>query len=64
MYKLYYQVHKNMPKIFRVTVGTQVMQELAESIKLVVIANFGKKYAQQEKIVHNITCLRGKIELS
>lgn len=63
VYKQYYFVHKNLPKIFRVTVGEYIMSELAEGMKTVVMANIKKNqddYVQGYSLLKN---LRARIEI-
>ncbi len=64
LFKLYYLKHKHLPKMFRVTIGDDIMKEVSACIKLVVFANFKKDYSEDFKlaIVH-IRDLRGRIEL-
>jgi len=64
LFKQYIAVHKNLPKLFRVTVGTQIMREITESMKIIVLANLNKSSAEDfrdgEKLLKT---LRGKIEI-
>ena len=63
VYKQYYSVHKNLPKIFRVTVGEYIMAELTEGMKIVIMANIKKNredYAQGYTMLKN---LRARIEI-
>lgn len=64
LYKEYYRVYPNQPKLFRVSIGERIMEELAEALKLVVMANFNKKnesiWQESEKY---LLILRGKNEL-
>ena len=43
LYKKYYSSHKNLPKIFRVTIGAEIMREMSESMKLITLANLKKE---------------------
>ncbi|OGW68804.1 MAG: hypothetical protein A3J72_08815 [Nitrospirae bacterium RIFCSPHIGHO2_02_FULL_40_19] len=64
LYKKYYNAHKNLPKIFRVTIGTEIMREMSDSMKLITLANFKKKTKEDyEEGLRNIKNLRGKIEI-
>lgn len=64
LYKKYYGVHKNLPKIFRVTMGTEIMREMSESMKLITLANFRKNNKEDygEALVY-IKNMRGRIEI-
>lgn len=64
LYKQYYGLHQNLPKLFRVTIGERIMQELSEAMKLVVMANFHKKNeVNKSEIMNWLLELRGKVEL-
>ncbi len=64
LYKKYYNSHKNLPKIFRVTIGTEIMREISESMKLITLANLKKNNVEdyKEGLCH-IKNMRGKIEI-
>lgn len=36
---MYYPMHQNLPKPFRLTVGEQILRELGECLRYVVLAN-------------------------
>jgi len=64
MYKQYYNMHQNLPKLFRVSIGEHILLEMAEAMKLIVMANFNKKNQERaEETAHFILTLRGKIEV-
>ena len=64
LYKKYYSAHRNLPKIFRVTVGTEIMREMSDSMKLITLANFRKNSREDyEEGLHHIKNLRGKVEI-
>ena len=64
LYKKYYGIHKNLPKIFRVTIGAEIMREMSDSMKLITLANFKKNNAEDYKDgLYHIKNLRGKIEI-
>ena len=64
LYKQYYKAHQNLPKLFRVTIGERIMEELSEAMKLIVMANFNKKNKiQMEESQKFVLSLRGKTEL-
>jgi len=57
IYKKYYSIHKNLPKIFRVTMGEYIMEELSKCMKIVVMANFKKSkedYKKSAKLLKNL----------
>lgn len=37
--QLYYPMHNNLPKPFRFSVGDRILQEMAECLRLIVLAN-------------------------
>jgi len=64
LYKEYYAAHKNLPKIFRVTIGTEIMREMTESLKLVTLINFKKNSAEDfRESIKLIKNLRAIIEI-
>lgn len=64
LYKKYYKIHQNLPKLFRVTIGEHIMEELSDGMKLIVMANFNRKNAVQiDESKKFLLSLRGKIEL-
>lgn len=64
LFKKYYSAHKNLPKIFRVTIGTEIMREMSESMKLITLANLKKRNNEDYKEgSHYIKNLRGRIEI-
>lgn len=64
LYKQYYKVHQNLPKLFRVTIGERIMNECSEAMKLIVMANFNRKNKVQiEDSQKFLLELRGKVEL-
>lgn len=44
--QLYYPMHNNFPKPFRYAVGERILSELAECLRLVVLANAVDKQSQ------------------
>ncbi|MDT7524392.1 four helix bundle protein [Rhodoferax sp. TBRC 17198] len=44
--QLYYPMHNNLPKPFRYAVGDRILSELAECLRLVVLANAVDKQSQ------------------
>ena len=63
IYKKYYSIHKNLPKIFRVTMGEYIMEELSKCMKIIVKANLKKSkedYIKSTKLLKN---LRVRIEI-
>jgi len=64
LYKQYFKAHGNHPKIFRVTVGSDILKEISESMKLVTMINFFKQNRQsKQNTAKYIVALRGKIEI-
>lgn len=64
LYKKYYSSHKNLPKIFRVTIGTEIMREMSESMKLITLANLKKNSEEDYKEgLCYVKNMRGKIEI-
>lgn len=64
VYKIYYRKHEALPKIFRVTVGTEIMKEISSCLRLIVLANF--KRVTKEDFAESLQAvkeLRGSIEL-
>ena len=47
--QMYYPMHHNLPKPFRYAVGERILAELAECMRLVVLANSGDKGCSQER---------------
>lgn len=63
-YKQWYGIHQHMPKLFRITISTQLMEALSECISLCVEINFAKKNNKEKEIGREkLIELRGKIEL-
>lgn len=63
VYKKYYAQHKHLPKIFRVTVWEYIMAELAESMRLVIIANIKKTWEDYTDSYLLLKDLRARIEV-
>lgn len=42
--QLYYPLHNNLPKPFRFAVGERILAELAECLRLIVLANAADKH--------------------
>jgi len=63
IYKKYYSIHKNLPKIFRVTMGEYIMAELSSCMKMVVSANFKKSKDDYKKSCRLLKRLRVRIEI-
>ncbi|MFA5433890.1 MAG: four helix bundle protein [Candidatus Paceibacterota bacterium] len=63
IYKKYYSIHKNLPKIFRVTMGEYIMEELSKCMKIVVMANFKKSKEDYKKSAKLLKNLRVRIEI-
>ena len=47
--QMYYPMHHNLPKPFRYAVGARILAELAECMRLVVLANSVDKGCSQER---------------
>jgi len=63
IYKKYYLAHKNMPKIFRVTIGKYIMEDLALCMRIVVLANLKKNKEDYKKSCKLLKNLRARIEI-
>ena len=63
IYKKYYSVHKNLPKIFRVTLGEYIMGELAQCMKTVVMANLKRGQDDYKESCNLLKDLRVRIEI-
>jgi hypothetical protein len=63
IYKKYYSVHKNLPKIFRVTLGEYIMGELAQCMKTVVMANLKRGSEDYKESRNLLKDLRARIEI-
>jgi len=63
IYKKYYSVHKNLPKIFRVTMGEYVMAEISQCMKLVILANLKKSQEDYQQSIVLLKDLRSRIEI-
>lgn len=64
LFKKYYSTHSNLPKIFRITIGTEIMREMSESMKLITLANLKKNNKEDYKeALGYIKNMRGKIEI-
>ncbi|MFA5086392.1 MAG: four helix bundle protein [Candidatus Paceibacterota bacterium] len=63
IYKKYYSAHKNLPKIFRVTIGEYIMSELALCMKTVVMANLKRSKDDYKKSCKLLKGLRARIEI-
>lgn len=63
IYKKYYSIHKNLPKIFRVTIGEYIMEELSKCMKIIVMANFKKNKEDYKKSAKLLKNLRVRIEI-
>lgn len=42
--QIYYPMHNNLPKPFRFAVGERILSEMAESLRLIVLANAVEKH--------------------
>lgn len=70
-FKQWYGMHQHLPKLFRITISTKMMEALSECIELAVMVNFGKpKLRSETREVRELEMsneklleLRGKIEL-
>jgi len=63
-YKQWYGMHEHLPKLFRITISTKMLEALSECIELCVIINFGKRAGKElETSREKLLELRGKIEL-
>ena len=63
-YKQWYGMHEHLPKLFRITISTKMLEALSECIELCVIINFGKRAGKElETSREKFLELRGKIEL-
>lgn len=64
LYKQYYQKHQHLPKLFRISTGERILEEITDSMKIVVISNFYKKERDKRGYIQTLLMeLRGKIEL-
>ena len=63
IYKKYYSVHKNLPKIFRVTIGEYIMAETAQCMKTIVMANLKRSQEDYKKSCSLLKDLRVRIEI-
>ncbi|MDM8548389.1 four helix bundle protein [Candidatus Venteria ishoeyi] len=64
LYKQYFQAHSNLPKLFRVTIGSEILSELSSLMRLITLANFKKENSEDWK--EAISCLkdiRSRVEL-
>jgi hypothetical protein len=64
VYKMYYHKHEALPKIFRVTIGTEIMKEISSCLRLIVLANL-KRVSKEDfaDSYQSVKELRGAIEL-
>jgi hypothetical protein len=63
-FKQWYGIHQHLPKLFRITISTKMMEVLSECIEMAVVINFGKKTGKELEIGREkLLELRGKIEL-
>ena len=64
IYKIYYHKHEALPKIFRVTIGTDIMKEISSCLRYIVLANF-KRVSRDDfcESLQMVKELRGSIEL-
>lgn len=64
VYKMYYHKHEALPKIFRVTIGTEIMKEISSCLRLIVLANL-KRITKEDfaDSYQSVKELRGAIEL-
>ena len=63
-YKQYYSAYGNFPKIFRVTMGKDILQEISLCMKYICEVNFNKNIAGQKLYSQqNLNKLRASIEL-
>ncbi len=64
VYKMYYHKHEALPKIFRVTIGTEIMKEISSCLRLIVLANL-KRVTKEDfaDSYQSVKELRGAIEL-
>lgn len=63
IYKKYYLIHKNLPKIFRVTMGEYIMAELTQCMKIIVVANLKRSREDYKESRNLLKDLRAKIEI-
>jgi hypothetical protein len=64
LFKQYYAAHGNLPKIFRVTIGDEILRELSDSMKIIVMANLKKQAKEDfEEGSRLLKTLRGKVEI-
>jgi len=63
--QLYYPMHNNLPKPFRYAVGERILAELAECLRLIVLANAvdKKSTAGCEDGVEHIRRVRASVEV-
>lgn len=64
-YKNWYGMHQHLPKLFRVTISTDMLKTLSQCIEIAVLVNFNKNTSKNyiDKNIEQILDLRGKIEL-
>jgi len=63
-FKQWYGMHQHLPKLFRITISTKMLEALSECIELAVMINFGKRVGRELEIGREkLLELRGKIEL-
>jgi hypothetical protein len=66
LFEMYYHIHEGMPKSFRVAVSDKVLSEIADAMRLAVLANGAEKKTPQGRRVgaEYIATLRSHIEVS
>lgn len=63
-FKQWYGIHQHLPKLFRITISTKMIEALSECIELAVMINFSNKAIGEFAMVkEKLLELRGKIEL-
>lgn len=62
---MYYPMHQNLPKPFRLTVGEQILRELGECLRYVVLANAVNKQCSvgRSEGAKYVRALRADIEV-
>lgn len=63
-FKQWYGMHQHLPKLFRITISTKMLEALSECMELCVMINFSRKTEKEkEELNTRLLELRGKIEL-
>ncbi len=63
LYREYYTAHGNMPKLFRITIGENILDELSVMMRYITMVNFNKNEKNGQKSVELLQDIRGRIEV-